>query len=52
MRVLIKSSLPRQFSKLAGMYKKPSDYSFGDSVSDTLDSLNRENKIKYLLKDN
>ena len=50
-RYLIKPSLPSQYSKLADLTDESAEHLFGDSISEKLDSLNKENQLKSLLTD-
>ena len=47
---LIKTALPPQFSKLADKSEESSEWLFGDSVSESTENLEKENKLKSLLK--
>ena len=50
-RKLIKPALPPQFSKLAEKSKESSKWLFGDSVSEYVENIEKENKLMSLLKD-
>ena len=50
-RELIKLVFPPQFSKLAEKSEESSEWLFGDSVSKSVENLEKENKLKSLLKD-
>ena len=50
-RKLIKPTLPPQFSKLAEKSEESSEWLLGDSVSESVENLEKENKLKPLLKD-
>ena len=50
-RQLIKPSLPSTFVKLADNDDDSAKFLFGDNISESLESLSKEHKIKYLLKD-
>ena len=50
-RQLIKPSLPSKFAKLADNDDDSAKFLFGDNISESLESLSKEHKIKYLLKD-
>ena len=50
-RTLIRpSGQTRQFSNLADIKNEIFEYFFADSISYILETLNRKNKVKYLLK--
>ena len=49
-RKLIKPVLPPQFSKLAEKSEKSSEWLFGDSVSESVENLEKKSKLKSLLK--
>ena len=49
-RKLIKPTLPTQFSKLAEKSEESSEWLFGDSVSESIENIEKENKLKSLLK--
>ena len=50
-RNMIKPYLPPQFIKLADISDDSTNFLFGDSIADTVESLRKANQIK-LLKDN
>ena len=50
-RKLIKPALPPQFSKLAEKSKESSEWLSGDSVSEYVENIEKENKLMSLLKD-
>ena len=50
-RQLIKPSLPSKFAKLADNDDDSAKFLFGDNISESLESLSKEHKIKHLLKD-
>lgn len=50
-RVAIKPSLPPQYSKLADIVDDSATFLFGESISDKVENLEKENKIKNLLKE-
>jgi len=50
-RDIIKHALPPQYAKLADLDDDSSKYLFGESISDKVDILEKENKLRSLLKD-
>ena len=50
-RQLIKPSLPSKFAKLADNDDDSAKFLFGDNISESLESLSKEHKIKCFLKD-
>ena len=48
---IIKPTLPSQFVKIAEAAGDSSAYLFGDSLTEKMDRLQKESRIKYLLKD-
>ena len=49
-RNFIKPSLPVQYARLADIAGDSSEHRFGDSITDFLESLKKENQMKALLK--
>ena len=49
---LIKPSLPTKYIKLTTMGDESTELLFGDSISESLESLNKENKLRSLLHEN
>ena len=49
-RNMIKPYLPPQFAKLAGISDDNKNFLFGDSISDTVESLQKKNQTKSLLR--
>ena len=47
---MIQPVLPPQFSKLAEKSEESSEWLFGNSVSESVENLEKENKLKSLLK--
>ena len=50
-RDIIKPTLPSQFVKIAESADDSSAYLFGESLTEKMDRLQKESRIKYLLKD-
>ena len=50
-RKLIKPTLSPQFSKLAEKSEESSEWLFGNSLSESIENLEKEKKLKSLLKD-
>ena len=50
-RKLIKPALPPEFSKLAEKSEESSEWLFGNSISESVENLEKKNMLKSLLKD-
>ena len=50
-RNMIKPYLPPQFTKLADIIDDSTDFLFGDLIANTVESLQKENQTKSLLRD-